>query len=208
MEEWGVGLGYPAKRITEWRGARHEALDARFARTIEVSRPTGKMARFSSTRASMTPAINAAKQARLPFRVHEYVHDPKAESYGEEAAGKLGLPLARVFKTLVVSLDGKELAVAVVPVSGLLDLKHCAAALGAKKCDMAERKDAERATGYVLGGISPLGQKKRLRTVIDASAREFDTMFVSAGRRGLEIELAPADLARLTGAVFAAVGRG
>lgn len=155
----------------------------------------------------MTPAINAAKQAKVPFQVHEYVHDPKVESYGEEAAVKLALPLARVFKTLVVSLDGKAPAVAVVPVSGLLDMKHCAAALGAKKCEMAERKDAERSTGYVLGGISPLGQKKRLRTVIDESARGFGTLFVSAGRRGLEIELAPADLARLTGGVFAAVSR-
>lgn len=162
---------------------------------------------FQECDAVMTPAINAARQAKVPFHIHEYAHDPKAESYGEEAAVKLGLPLERVFKTLVVSLDGKELAVAVVPVSGLLDMKHCAAALGAKKCDMAERKDAERSTGYVLGGISPLGQKKRLRTVIDATAQGFDTVFVSAGRRGLEIELAPADLARLTGAVFATVGR-
>lgn len=155
----------------------------------------------------MTPAINAAKQARVPFQVHEYVHDPKAESYGEEAAVKLNLPLARVFKTLVVSLEGKGLAVAVVPVSGRLDLKHCAAALGAKKCDLAAHRDAERSTGYVLGGISPLGQKKRLPTVVDASARGYATVFVSAGRRGLEIELAPDDLARLTGAVFATVSR-
>jgi Cys-tRNA(Pro)/Cys-tRNA(Cys) deacylase len=155
----------------------------------------------------MTPAINAARAAKLPFQVHEYAHDPKAESYGEEAAVKLDLPPARVFKTLVVSLDGKELAVAVVPVSGMLDMKACAAALGAKKCDMAEGKAAERSTGYVLGGISPLGQRKRLPTVIDASARGFDTVFVSAGRRGLEIELAPADLARLTGGVFAALSR-
>jgi Cys-tRNA(Pro)/Cys-tRNA(Cys) deacylase len=162
---------------------------------------------FQECDAVMTPAINAARQAKVPFHIHEYAHDPKAESYGEEAAVKLGLPLERVFKTLVVSLDGRELAVAVVPVSGLLDMKHCAVALGAKKCDMAERKDAERSTGYVLGGISPLGQKKRLRTVIDATAQGFDTVFVSAGRRGLEIELAPADLARLTGAVFATVGR-
>ena len=155
----------------------------------------------------MTPAINAAKQAKVPFRIHEYPHDPKAESYGEEAAEKLNLPLQQVFKTLVVSLDGKALAVAVVPVAGMLDMKQCAAALGGKKCEMAAQKDAERATGYVLGGISPLGQKKRLRTVIDSSAQQFATMFVSAGRRGLEIELAPADLAALAGADFAAVGR-
>lgn len=155
----------------------------------------------------MTPAINTAKQAKVSFKVHEYLHDPKAESYGEEAAEKLGLPLARVFKTLVVSLDGKSLAVAVVPVAGMLDMKHCAAALGGRKCEMADRRDAERATGYVLGGISPLGQKRRLPTVIDASATGFDTVYVSAGRRGLEIELAPADLACLTGAVLAKVSR-
>ena len=155
----------------------------------------------------MTPAINAAKQAKVPFHIHEYMHDPKAESYGEEAAVKLNLPLERVFKTLVVELDGKSLAVAVVPVSGKLDIKACAAALGSKKCEMAAQKDAERSTGYVLGGISPLGQKKRLQTLIDASAQGFKTLFVSAGRRGLEIELAPNDLAKLTEARFAAVSR-
>ncbi|MEW5787041.1 MAG: Cys-tRNA(Pro) deacylase [Pseudomonadota bacterium] len=154
----------------------------------------------------MTPAINAAKLARVTFTVHEYVHDPKAESYGEEAAEKLGLPLARVFKTLVVSAEGKGLAVAVVPVAGKLDMKACAAALGAKKCEMAAKKDAERSTGYVLGGISPLGQKKRLPTLVDGSAGSFGTVFVSAGRRGLEIELAPADLLRLTGGRFAPLG--
>lgn len=154
----------------------------------------------------MTPAINAAKQAKVPYKVHEYVHDPKAESYGEEAAEKLGLPLARVFKTLVVSFEGKGLAVAVVPVSGKLDMKACAAGLGVKKCEMATSKDAERATGYVLGGISPLGQKKRLPTLVDATTQGFETVFVSAGRRGLEIELAPADLVGLTGGRFAPLG--
>jgi Cys-tRNA(Pro)/Cys-tRNA(Cys) deacylase len=153
----------------------------------------------------MTPAINAAKQANVPFRVHAYVHDPRVGSYGEEAAEKLGLPLERVFKTLVVALDGRELAVAVVPVSGRVDMKRCAAALAGKKCEMAAGRDAERATGYVLGGISPLGQKKRLRTVIDLSAQGLDCVFVSAGRRGLEIELAPETLRQLTGGVYAAV---
>lgn len=155
----------------------------------------------------MTPAINAAKQAGVSFRIHEYPHDPKAASYGEEAAEKLNLPMQQVFKTLLVSLDARELVVAVVPVAGMLDMKQCAAVLGGKKCEMAAQKDAERATGYVLGGISPLGQKKRLRTLIDDSAQAFATMFVSAGRRGLEIELAPVDLAALTGARFAAVSR-
>jgi len=105
----------------------------------------------------MTPAINIAKQAKAPFLVHAYSHDPKAESYGEEAAIKLNLPLQRVFKTLMVNLDGKELVVAVVPVAGKLDMKLCAAALGGKKCDMASQKDAERSSGYVLGGISSVG---------------------------------------------------
>jgi len=118
----------------------------------------------------MTPAINAAKQARVPFQVHENLHNPKAESYGEEVEEKLSLPLTRVFKTLVVNLNGKGLEVAVVPVSDKLDMKACAAALGAKKSEMAARYDAERATSYVLGGISSLGERK-LPTVIDASAR-------------------------------------
>ena len=117
----------------------------------------------------------------------------------------MGLPLERVFKTLVVTLDARELAVAVAPVSGKLDMKRCAAALGGKKCEMAAGKDAERSTGYVVCGISPLGQKKRLRTVIDTSAQDLDSMFVSAGRRGLEIELALEALRQLTGGMFAAV---
>ncbi len=155
----------------------------------------------------MTPAINAAKKARIPYSVHEYSHDPGAASYGGEAAAKLGIQPERVFKTLVVAGDGKDLIVAVVPVAGQLDLKLLAKALGIKKTAMADAKVVERTTGYVLGGVSPLGQKKRLKTVIDASADTFPTIFVSAGRRGLEIELTPQDLATLTGALFADIGR-
>ncbi len=151
----------------------------------------------------MTPGINAAKQAKVAHGVHEYAHDPASESYGLEAAKKLGVPAARVFKTLVVSLDGRELAVGVVPVSSMLGMKQIARAAGAKKAAMAVPAEVERATGYVLGGVSPLGQKKRLRTFIDASAASFPTVFVSAGRRGLEIELSPQDLKVLTGAAFA-----
>jgi len=151
----------------------------------------------------VTPAINVAKRAKVPHRVHEYQHDPAAESYGVEAAEKLGLAEVRVFKTLVVSLDGKELAVGVIPVSSLLNMKLIARAAGAKKAAMAAIPEVERATGYVVGGVSPLGQKRRLRTFIDASAQGFPTVFVSAGRRGLEIELAAADLRALTGAAFA-----
>ncbi|QQD20547.1 Cys-tRNA(Pro) deacylase [Oceanospirillaceae bacterium ASx5O] len=153
----------------------------------------------------MTPAIVTAQKAGIVFQVHEYQHDPAAESYGEEAAAALGLDPACVFKTLLVSLSGHKspLAVAVLPVSHRLSLKAIAKALGAKKADMADPKAAERSSGYVVGGISPLGQKKALPTVIDSSAEALPQINVSAGRRGLEIELAPADLARLTRGIFA-----
>ena len=157
----------------------------------------------------MTPAINTAKQANISFKTHSYEHDPKSASYGQEAADCLGIDGNRVFKTLVVCLDGnsKRLAVAVVPVSGSLDLKALASTLKAKKADMADTQEAQRATGYVLGGISPLGQKKRLPLVIDNSAQALNTILVSAGRRGLEIELAPADLAQLSHGLFAPIGK-
>jgi len=151
----------------------------------------------------MTPAINMARKAGIEYRLHEYTHDPNCDSYGEEAAAKLGVPEQQMFKTLVVSLDGKGLAVGIVPVSSRLSLKQLARAAGAKKATLAEPAAVERATGYVLGGVSPLGQKKRLKTLIDGSAQAFPRIYVSAGRRGLEIELDPVDLARLTGAVFA-----
>ena len=140
----------------------------------------------------MTPAVVAAERAGIPFTLHEYEHDPDADSYGIEAAEKTGVDPARVFKTLVVVQDGK-LSVALVPVAAQLDLR----ALG-KRAALAERAAAERATGYVLGGISPLGQRKRLPTLLDESALGFPTIYVSAGRRGLELELDPADLVRLT----------
>ena len=154
----------------------------------------------------MTPGINAARKAGIAHAVLEYAHDPASASYGLEAAAKLGVAGARVFKTLV-SLDGRELAVGVVPVSSMLGMKLIAKAAGAKKAAMAAPAEVERATGYVLGGVSPLGQKRRLRTLIDASAAEFATIFVSAGRRGLEIELNPQDLQALTGAVFADIAQ-
>lgn len=153
----------------------------------------------------MTPAINSAKKAKIPYTVHQYVHDPAAGSYGKEAAEKLGLDEARVFKTLVVELDNGNLAVGIIPVSAMLGMKLMAKAAGAKRSAMADKAAVERATGYVLGGVSPLGQKKRLPTFIDSSATDFPTIFVSAGRRGLDIELKPADLAGLTSAKFAAI---
>lgn len=154
-----------------------------------------------------TPATVALTQAKVPFDVHAYDHDPGAQSYGTEAAEVMGVPAERVFKTLLADVDGK-LVVAVVPVSGQLDLKALAGAVGGKKAAMADPAAAERTTGYVLGGISPLGQRKKLPTVIDESALEYETVFCSAGRRGLEIELAPADLVRLTSARTAVIGRG
>jgi Cys-tRNA(Pro)/Cys-tRNA(Cys) deacylase len=153
----------------------------------------------------MTPGISTAKKNRISHRVHEYSHDESSESYGLEAAEKMAVPEERVFKTLVVILDNKELAVGVIPVSSLLSMKFIAKALGAKRAAMADKSDVERSTGYVLGGVSPLGQKKRLKTVIDSSAKNHATVYVSAGRRGLEIELSPDDLTKLTSGTLAEI---
>lgn len=154
----------------------------------------------------MTPAVAIAEKAGIAFTIHQYEHDPKRDSYGEEAAEKLAVDPARVFKTLVVSLDGK-LAVAVVPVSARLDMKALAKQLKGKRAEMAQAAEVARATGYVLGGVSPLGQKRRLPTLIDASAEDFETIYVSAGRRGLEIELRAEDLRRLLDGRFAPLAR-
>ena len=153
-----------------------------------------------------TPAIDVLTADGAPFTVHAYDHDPRVASYGEEAAAALGIAVEQVFKTLLADVDG-TLVVAVVPVSGQLDLKALARAVGGRRATMADPKAAERATGYVVGGISPLGQKRRHTTVVDASALTHPRINVSAGRRGLEIELSPADLIRLTDAVSAPVGR-
>lgn len=156
--------------------------------------------------ASGTPAIAALTAAGAGFTVHEYVHDPRTTSYGEEAAAALGVPAARVFKTLCADVDG-ALVVAVVPVAGQLDLKALARAVDGRRATMADPKAAERATGYVVGGIAPLGQRRAHPTVIDDSALTHPTVFVSAGRRGMEVELDPADLVRLTSARVAPIGR-
>jgi Cys-tRNA(Pro)/Cys-tRNA(Cys) deacylase len=152
-----------------------------------------------------TPATVLLGRQKVAHRVHSYRHDPRSESYGAEAAAALGVEPVRCFKTLVATVDG-GLTVAVVPVTGSLDLKALAGAVGGKRAAMADPALAERTTGYVRGGISPLGQRKRLPTVVDASALEHGTVYVSAGRRGLEIELAPADLVRLTDAAVAPIG--
>jgi Cys-tRNA(Pro)/Cys-tRNA(Cys) deacylase len=153
-----------------------------------------------------TPATTALNRAGVSFTMHRFLHDPAAPSYGLEAAEAIGVVAEQVFKTLLADVDGR-LVVAVVPVVGSLDLKALATATGGKRAAMAASAAAERATGYVVGGISPLGQRRRLPTVVDASATEFGTVYVSAGRRGLDIGLAPADLIRLTGATTARIGR-
>ncbi|MDH6216363.1 Cys-tRNA(Pro) deacylase [Streptomyces pseudovenezuelae] len=153
-----------------------------------------------------TPATVALTSAGVPHTVHSYDHDPSHPSYGEEAAEAMGVSPERVFKTLVADVDG-TLTVAVVPVAGSLDLKALAAAVGGKRAAMADPTLAERTTGYVRGGISPLGQRKKLPTVLDESAAAHPTICVSAGRRGLEVELSPESLAALTEAVLAPIGR-
>lgn len=153
-----------------------------------------------------TPATVALTRAGVPFQVRAYEHDPAAASFGLEAAEALGVEPARVLKTLLADVDGR-LVVGIVPVDGSLDLKALAAAVDGKKAAMAEAAVAERTTGYVVGGISPLGQRKALPTVLDESAVTHDTVLVSGGRRGLDVELAPADLVRLTAATVAPIAR-
>ena len=155
--------------------------------------------------ATGTPATALLSRAKIPFTLHPYDHDPRAQAYGEEAAAALGVDPARIFKTLIATVEGR-LACAVVPVAARLDLKGLAAALGGgKRAELAEPAAAARATGYVVGGISPLGHRTRLRVVVDESATSFETVYVSAGKRGLQVELAPADLVRAADAVFAPI---
>lgn len=153
----------------------------------------------------MTPAIDLLKKQKITHHVLPYEHDPNAESYGLEAAEKLGVAAEKIFKTLLVMTDKSELLVGIVPVLKHLDLKAIAHAAGVKKVEMAKPDVAQRATGYLVGGISPLGQKKRLKTFIDDSAETLDIMYVSGGRRGLDIALAPQDLARVLVAPFVGI---
>lgn len=159
------------------------------------------------TEIAMTPATETLDKSGTAYSLHRYDHDPKTESYGSEAADKLGLNPGQVFKTLLACTVSGELLVAVVPVNGQLDLKLLARAALAKKVSMADPVAAQRSTGYLLGGISPLGQKKALRTFIDSSAQSWSQIYISAGRRGLELALSPADLAQQTRAHFAPIGR-
>jgi Cys-tRNA(Pro)/Cys-tRNA(Cys) deacylase len=154
-----------------------------------------------------TPATALLARQKIDHKLHSYTHDPRHDSYGLEAAQALGVAPERVFKTLLAEVDG-ALVVGIVPVTAQLDLKALAAAVGGKRAKMADVAAAERATGYVAGGISPLGQRKRLPAVLDTSAESFDTLFCSAGRRGLEMELAPADLVRMLSATVAPIAAG
>jgi Cys-tRNA(Pro)/Cys-tRNA(Cys) deacylase len=154
-----------------------------------------------------TPATALLRRQQVPHTLHEYQVDPAAGGYGTAAAAALGVDPGRVFKTLVATVDGR-LVVGVVPVAATLDLKALAAAAGGKRAAMAEPAAAERATGYVTGGISPLGQRSRLPSIVDSTAPDWPTVYVSAGRRGLQVELAPADLVRLAGARVAPIAAG
>ena len=151
----------------------------------------------------MTPACNTLKKQKIPYTIHEYEHDPACTNFGLEAAEKLGLAMQSVFKTLLIT-DEKEFFVAIIPVTHTLSLKKAAHAFGLKKVRMAQPKEAERVTGYLVGGISPIGQKKRLKTAIDVSGHALDTIYVSGGKRGLDLGLKPNDLlGALHGSQFA-----
>lgn len=164
------------------------------------------MPKHKNGSAVATPATVALKRLGINFQVRSYQHDPNVNDFGSEAAAALGVPGERGFKTLLAETDG-SLVVGIVPVTGLLDLKALAAEFGARKAAMADPALAERKTGYVVGGISPIGQRTRLRTVLDESALGFETVLVSGGRRGFDIELSPRDLIQVTGAAVAPIAR-
>lgn len=156
----------------------------------------------------MTPAVKLLEKLKIPYQLHQYHHDDTATSYGLEAAEKLAVSAEMIFKTLVVETENKTLAVAIVPVEKQLNLKSIAKSLPCKKVAMADPKRVQTTTGYVLGGVSPFGQKKRLSTILDTSAKQFDNIFVSGGKRGLEIEISPKDLVKVLNAKTSAISNG
>jgi Cys-tRNA(Pro)/Cys-tRNA(Cys) deacylase len=214
-----AGAAGSGERAISWRGVREIRRRSAPGHRRRLRRDSARAPRIRSTheqlsrdpragsreRMSGTPATVALVAAGIAFTEHPYAHDPAAASFGLEAAEALGIEPDRVFKTLLADVDGR-LVVGVVPVTGKLDLKALAAAVGGKKAAMADPAVAERRTGYVVGGISPVGQKTAHPTVLDETVDLWDTVFVSGGRRGFDIELSPADLARVTGAVVAAIG--
>lgn len=155
----------------------------------------------------MTPAINLLKNNKYDFKIHKYEHNPACTNFGDEAVEKLGISAKQVFKTLIVELTPKELVVGVLPVSKQLSLKELANVFGARKAQIANKDEAQKVSGYLIGGISPLGQKKLLRTVLDDSIKEFETIFISAGRRGLDIELSPNDLKNILNAKVSTIAQ-